>query len=269
MSQTKVTLSGSTLSSHICSKCAIASLACPCMANPTSNAIEETTCSHILHTCQQGDSQQIYLNHTCFEWSASARLASSSATVLAHAFSDSVWLHTFLLHLLEYLQCLVPFPTVCISQYHGSSQEHIMQEHLPEHSPCILHAPTFGIHICKAILHKDIWLATTSMTELFMKTPARTWSTWKASLLTFSNLWSHHCEGSENKSCQSCTLWPPGTMQTAEISDKICHQTADLIHAHANDRTPVFCDPDSSFTIWCKHISFCNCRNCLVPFKQH
>jgi hypothetical protein len=71
-----------------------------------------------------------------------------------------------------------------------------------------------------------------------------TWSTWKASLLTFSNLQSHHCEGSENKSCQSCTLWPPGTMQTAEISDKTCHQTADLIHAHANARTPVFCDPD-------------------------
>jgi hypothetical protein len=35
-------------------------------------------------------------------------------------------------------------------------------------------------------------------------------------------------------------------MQTAEISDKTCHQTADLIHAHANARTPVFCDPNNS-----------------------
>ncbi len=25
----------------------------------------------------------------------------------------------------------------------------------------------------------------------------------------------------------------------------------------------------TSFTIWCKHIRFCNCRNCLVPFKRH
>ncbi len=25
----------------------------------------------------------------------------------------------------------------------------------------------------------------------------------------------------------------------------------------------------TSFTIRCKHMSFCNCRNCLVPFKEH
>ncbi len=233
------------------------------------------------------------------------------------------------------------------SYKHSNRRNHIMWAHLVEHSICILHAPTFCIHVNKAIPNKYIWI-TSALNDLLVHdwplqvplywhmhsaTPRKwqclaahlpvafvgivampcplphslhipiswqftrthharassrtlpmyppcshiwhtylqsyspqrhltcnhflncswkhlpsssegTWSTWKASLLTFSNLWSHHREGSENKSCQSCTLWPPGTMQTGEISDKTCHQTADLIHAHANDRTPVFCDPD-------------------------
>jgi len=47
-----------------------------------------------------------------------------------------------------------------MSQYHGGPSNHILRWHLVEHSPSILNAPTFCIHVNRAIPHKDIGLKT-------------------------------------------------------------------------------------------------------------
>jgi hypothetical protein len=44
------------------------------------------------------------------------------------------------------------------------------------------------------------------------------WQFWCS--LTFSDLWSHHCEGSVKNSCLSFSLWPPGTAK--ELPFKSC-----------------------------------------------
>ncbi len=58
-----------------------------------------------------------------------------------------------------------------MSQYHGAQSDHNLRWYLIEHSPSILKAPTFCIHVNKAIPHKDIRLATT-LNELLMNKAA-------------------------------------------------------------------------------------------------
>jgi hypothetical protein len=58
-----------------------------------------------------------------------------------------------------------------MSKYHCGAGDHIVQWHLVEHSPSLLHAPAFGIHINKAIPNKDVGLATT-LNNLLMNTSA-------------------------------------------------------------------------------------------------
>ncbi len=53
----------------------------------------------------------------------------------------------------------------------GIPSDHISRGHLIEHSPSIIHAPTFCIHVDQATPHKDIRLATT-LNDLCMSTPA-------------------------------------------------------------------------------------------------
>jgi hypothetical protein len=49
---------------------------------------------------------------------------------------NRVWMHTFLLHLLKLFQCRLPLQAFHISQYHGSSTDHIPRWTLSEHRPC-------------------------------------------------------------------------------------------------------------------------------------
>ncbi len=72
--------------------------------------------------------------------------------------SNRGWSHIFQLHLLKQFQCLLPLPTFHTSQYRGVPSDHISRWHLVEHSPSILHAPTFCININQATPHKDIRL---------------------------------------------------------------------------------------------------------------
>ncbi len=65
-----------------------------------------------------------------------------------------VWLHTFMLHLLKYFQCIPPLSAFHMSQYQGVPSDHISRWHLVEHSPSILHTPTFWIHVNKATAQK-------------------------------------------------------------------------------------------------------------------
>jgi hypothetical protein len=50
-----------------------------------------------------------------------------------------------------------PCPHFHMSQYHGSPVDHIMWGHFVEHSPRILYAPTFGIHIHEATGNTNTW----------------------------------------------------------------------------------------------------------------
>ncbi|CAM6010845.1 unnamed protein product [Sphagnum balticum] len=68
------------------------------------------------------------------------------------------------------LQCSLPLPTFYMPNNHGSPRDHSAHGHFVEHSPSILHAPTFGIHVNKAITNSDIRL-TTALQDLLMNMP--------------------------------------------------------------------------------------------------
>jgi hypothetical protein len=75
--------------------------------------------------------------------------------------------HTFLLYLLQLFQCLLPLPTLHMSQNHGSPSNHISRWRLVEHSQSTQNAPKFCIHVNQSFAHKDIRLPTT-LNELYM-----------------------------------------------------------------------------------------------------
>ncbi len=81
-----------------------------------------------------------------------------TGTCIQHP-DESGWvsLHTFLLHLhlLLYLQYLLPLPLFHMSEYHGSPRDCNLWGHVIEHSTSILHAPTFCIHVNKATTHNS------------------------------------------------------------------------------------------------------------------
>jgi hypothetical protein len=54
---------------------------------------------------------------------------------------------------------------------HHSPRNHFVHWHPVDHSLGILNVPTFGIHVNKAISHKEIIL-TTKLNDLFMNVPA-------------------------------------------------------------------------------------------------
>jgi len=58
-------------------------------------------------------------------------------------------------------------PTFHMSRYYGIPSDRISRWHLVEHSPSILNAPTFCIHVNQAMAHKDIRI-TTTLNELLM-----------------------------------------------------------------------------------------------------
>jgi hypothetical protein len=71
----------------------------------------------------------------------------------------------------KFKSCLtMPMPRGTSSKYGGPS-DHFSGWHLVEHSPCILHAATFCIHVNQAIPHKDSGL-TPTLNDLLMNTPA-------------------------------------------------------------------------------------------------
>ncbi|CAK9275824.1 unnamed protein product [Sphagnum jensenii] len=74
------------------------------------------------------------------------------------------------MHANRMLQCSLPLPTFYMPHNHGSPRDHSAHGHFVEHSPSILHAPTFGIHVNKAITNSDIRL-TTALQDLLMNMP--------------------------------------------------------------------------------------------------
>ncbi|CAM6059611.1 unnamed protein product [Sphagnum tenellum] len=74
------------------------------------------------------------------------------------------------MHANRMLQCSLSLPTFYMPHNHGSPRDHSAHRHFVEHSPSILHAPTFGIHVNKAITNSDIRL-TTALQDLLMNMP--------------------------------------------------------------------------------------------------
>jgi hypothetical protein len=65
------------------------------------------------------------------------------------------------------------------------------------------------------------------------------WHEWCS--VTFSALWSHHCEGSEKNSRHSFSLWPPGTAETLPFKSCIFyHIEATMRYCVLNRMCPIF-----------------------------
>ncbi len=112
--------------------------------------------SHIWHTCQWGNFSQRHLTQNHFKWSVHEHVYPLQAPLDWHMHSalPQNWqglVSDYLLHLLKNFQCLVALPTFHMSKYHSSPRDHSQWGHLLEHSPSIIHAATFGIHVNKAI----------------------------------------------------------------------------------------------------------------------
>ncbi len=93
----------------------------------------------------------IHLMLNFFERSGDAHLLPSSTTMLAHAFSTTTKVTKFgRTH--SCCVCWNSSNALCycplhMSQYHDIPSDHIWRWHLIEHSPSILNAPTFCIHV--------------------------------------------------------------------------------------------------------------------------
>ncbi len=120
---------------------------------------------------------------------------------------------------------------------------------------CCLVAVTVAAKLCCVILHSissvSIPPAQRSWQEFLPKfrqwhdsnqdratwlTPTRamvlltceSWQDWCS--VTFSDLWSNHCEGSKRNSCHSFSLWPPGTAEKLPIKYELwSHRSHDEV----------------------------------------
>jgi hypothetical protein len=133
----------------------------------------------IWHTCQQGYSPQRHLTHITWMICSWANLPSSSAHKLVHALST--WTK---------VKLWGHSPSCCFSQvaqpWHISWSLCSMQKR-----------PQYDKQKRYSASHKS--------------------HQQQEYLFTFFDLWSHHCEGSEKNSCQSFSLCPPQTMETAKM----------------------------------------------------
>jgi hypothetical protein len=103
------------------------------------------------------------------------RMPSSSAPILAHAFSTTtkaIGLGNKLFYCIfgnrSNTSCSCPYFT---SHYDNIPRDHVMWGHLVEHSQSLLRATTLGIHVNEATPYKTIWLRTT-LNDLLIGKPA-------------------------------------------------------------------------------------------------
>ncbi len=165
--------------------------------------------------------------------------------------SESVWLHSFVLHLLKQLQSLLPLATFHMAHNQSSPWDHILFGHLVKHSQSIHHAPTLGIHVNKAITHTGIRLATT-LNDLHMNTPA-----------LFKGQYTGTCILDPAKVTTSGSI-PPDCI-SLNSSNALCpcpHFTCPNItafHATTSGFSPSHC------ICWNSSIAFCPCPQFTCP----
>ncbi len=116
-------------------------------------------------------------NHiTCDHWCITCTFIHQTCTATSWQKmnkSDISWLstHAHLTHLFKLLKIFLTMPMHGTSSKYGIPSDHISRWHLVEHSPIILHALTFCIHMNRAICHKNIPFPST-FNDLLMNTPA-------------------------------------------------------------------------------------------------
>ncbi len=106
---------------------------------------------------------QFCRNHMdCGHWSITAH-AFIQQTCMATTWqktnkSHIIWLYTFFTHPLKMFKSFLSMPMHGTSSKYGIGSNYISRWHLVEHSPSILHAPTFCIHVHQATAHTNIWI---------------------------------------------------------------------------------------------------------------
>ncbi len=105
-----------------------------------------------------------------------AFLPSSRAATIAHAFSSPTKVTCTgctPLHCISQnsSNAFCACPHFNMSQNHGTPRDYILCGHSVEHSPSIIYAPTFGVHVNEATPHKDISFKI-ALNHLLMNMPA-------------------------------------------------------------------------------------------------
>jgi len=134
-------------------------------------------CEYCTRSNHAGVMLQIDWNHViCDHWS-----------IAAHAFiyqtcmptnwqktdkSAIIWLYAFFTHLFGNVKSFLTMPMHGTCSKYGIPKDHISRWHLVEHSPSILHAPTFCIHVNYAMAYKDIWIPSSLNGQLIVHLPS-------------------------------------------------------------------------------------------------